>query len=147
MRAVSNEHDLQSSVNNFINLLVGDKISGNAEIDSNTRLQEVAGVIIGAQKDYSADTGAISGSNAGGSQIKNAADIVPESGDLSTATLPEPVQLRKSHIPAMTENLLFLVSSANVMLGYWKNILATKDESGRLHTGDIVKLTRTSMFS
>ena len=90
VRAVSMENDLQTSINNFTTLLVGDNVPGYSELDSNTRLQTVAGVVIGAKDDYSADTGAIIGSNAGGSVVKNAADIVPESGDLSTATLPEP---------------------------------------------------------
>ncbi|MBQ7476585.1 MAG: hypothetical protein IJT06_04240 [Selenomonadaceae bacterium] len=57
--------------------------------DTNTRLQKATGMVIGAEKDYTVDTGAISGANAGGSVVKNAQDIVPENGDLSTATLPE----------------------------------------------------------
>ena len=56
--------------------------------DTSTRLQKATGMVIGAEGDYSVDTGAITGSNAGGSTVKNAQDIVPESGDLSTATLP-----------------------------------------------------------
>ena len=58
--------------------------------DTETRLQKTTGMVIGAANDYSADTGAITGSNVGGSTVKNTKDIVPESGDLSTATLPEP---------------------------------------------------------
>ena len=60
------------------------------EPNTDTRLQKATGIVIGAEKDYSADTGAISGYNAGGSTVKNAQDIVPETGDLSTATLPTP---------------------------------------------------------
>ncbi|MBQ7628833.1 MAG: hypothetical protein IJS81_01260, partial [Selenomonadaceae bacterium] len=58
--------------------------------DSNTRLVEATGMVIGDVGNYSVDTGAITGSNAGGSTVKNAQDIVPETGDLSTATLPTP---------------------------------------------------------
>ena len=58
--------------------------------DTDTRLQKFTGMVLGAENDYTADTGAITGSNAGGSTVKNAQDIVPESGDLSTATLPTP---------------------------------------------------------
>ena len=58
--------------------------------DTDTRLKEATGMVIGAEKDYSVDTGAITGYNAGGSTVKNAADIVPETGDLSTAELPTP---------------------------------------------------------
>ena len=67
------------------------KVLGDTETypDTDTRLQKATGMVIGAEKDYSVDTGAISGANAGGSVVKNAQDIVPENGDLSTATLPE----------------------------------------------------------
>ena len=58
--------------------------------DTDTRLKEATGMVIGAERDYTADTGAISGYNAGGSTVKNAQDIVPETGDLSTAELPTP---------------------------------------------------------
>ncbi len=58
--------------------------------DTDTRLQKATGMVIGGIRDYSVDTGAISGSNAGGSTVKNAQSIVPEDGDLSTAELPTP---------------------------------------------------------
>lgn len=58
--------------------------------DTDTRLQQATGIVIGAANDYSVDTGAITGSNAGGSVVKNAQDIVPEDGDLNSATLPTP---------------------------------------------------------
>ena len=58
--------------------------------DTDTRLQQATGIVIGAANDYTVDTGAISGSNAGGSVVKNAQDIVPEDGDLNSATLPTP---------------------------------------------------------
>ncbi len=59
--------------------------------DTNTRLQQATGMVLGAEGNYSVDTGAITGSNAGGSTVKNAQDIVPEGNvDLSTMPLPEP---------------------------------------------------------
>ena len=58
--------------------------------DTDTRLKEATGMVLGAEKDFTVDTGAITGSNAGGSTVKNAQDIVPETGDLSTAELPTP---------------------------------------------------------
>ncbi len=58
--------------------------------DTDTRLQKATGMVIGAEDDYSVDTGAITGSNAGGSTVKNAQDIVPEDNvDLSTLPMPE----------------------------------------------------------
>ncbi len=53
--------------------------------DTDTRLLNATGMVLGSE-----DTGAISGANAGGSTVKNAEDIVPEDGDLTTATLPTP---------------------------------------------------------
>ena len=88
VRAVTFESGLDSAIQYFQMDLVGTN-SQYAVLDTATRLQALTGMILGEKDDYSADTGAISGSNAGGSVVKNAADIVPESGDLSTATLPE----------------------------------------------------------
>ena len=88
VRAVSTMDNFKESVSIFKALLTADGIEGYSDLDSDTRLQKVTGMVIGADNDFEADTGAISGSNAGGSVKKNAADIVPESGDLSTATLP-----------------------------------------------------------
>lgn len=58
--------------------------------DTDTRLREATGIVIGAENDYEVDTGAISGYNAGGSTVKNSHGIVPENGTMSDATLPEP---------------------------------------------------------
>ena len=64
--------------------------------DPSALFQEIANsdsneVSISIDFDHNADTGSISGSNAGGSTVKNAADIVPEDDvDLSTLPLPEP---------------------------------------------------------
>ena len=73
-----------------VDKLVADLKNTEKYPDTDTRLKEVTGIVLGADKDYSVDTGAISGSNAGGSTVKNAQDIVPETGDLSTAELPTP---------------------------------------------------------
>ena len=89
VRAVTFEDNLATAIQHFKMGITGED-SKYANLDTATRLQELTGMVLGEKGDYSADTGAISGSNAGGSVVKNAADIVPESGDLSTATLPEP---------------------------------------------------------
>lgn len=50
-------------------------------------------MVLGAEGDFSADTGAITGYNAGGSTVKDAQWIVPEGDntvDLSTLPMPEP---------------------------------------------------------
>lgn len=61
--------------------------------DVNARLLNATGMIIGASGDYEADTGAITGANAGGIAVKNAASVVPEDGDLSATALPEPASV------------------------------------------------------
>ena len=58
--------------------------------DTDTKLQKITGMVIGADNDFTADTGAITGANAGGDTVKNAQSIVPEDEDLSTAELPTP---------------------------------------------------------
>ena len=61
--------------------------------ESDTRLKEATGMVIGQVGNYSVDTGAITGYNAGGSTVKDAQWIVPEGDntvDLSTLSLPEP---------------------------------------------------------
>ncbi len=46
--------------------------------DTYERLRETCGIILGDDEDYTVDTGAVSGYNAGGDTVKNAYDIVPE---------------------------------------------------------------------
>ena len=57
--------------------------------DSDTRLKEATGMVLSV--DFTSDTGAITGHNAGGSTVKDSKSIVPEDDvDLSTLPLPEP---------------------------------------------------------
>ena len=79
-----------SSMNEAVDSLKN-SLKDTTEPDTTTRLQKATGMIIGAEGNYSVDTGAITGSNAGGSTLKNAQDIVPEDNvDLSTLPLPTP---------------------------------------------------------
>ena len=81
---------MYSSLEDVINNLQTTLKDTETYPDTNTRLQKATGMIIGAEGDYSVDTGAITGSNAGGSTVKNAQDIVPEDNvDLSTLPMPE----------------------------------------------------------
>ena len=73
-----------------LTIMLGDK---ETYPDSDTRLQKATGMVLGKEGDFSADTGAITGYNAGGSTVKDAQWIVPEGDntvDLSTLPLPEP---------------------------------------------------------
>ncbi|MBQ9486424.1 MAG: hypothetical protein IJU91_01290, partial [Selenomonadaceae bacterium] len=82
---------MYSSLENVVDKLQSALSNTQTYPDTNTRLQEATGMVLGAEGNYSVDTGAITGSNAGGSTLKNAQDIVPEGNvDLSTMPLPEP---------------------------------------------------------
>lgn len=88
VRAVTPLNNLEQAITFFEGALLTDTIPQYSEMDSDTRLKEITGMVLGADEDLSADTGAISGANAGGSTVKDAQSIVPEDGDLSTAILP-----------------------------------------------------------
>ena len=74
-----------ASLDEFRSQFVKDITSTEKYPDVNERLKEVCGIILGGE-----DTGAVTGSNAGGSTVKDAQSIVPEDGNLSTAQLPTP---------------------------------------------------------
>ncbi len=89
VRRVSYFSSLEEVAKNLI-IMLGDK---ETYPESDTRLQKATGMVLGKEGDFSADTGAISGSNAGGSTTKNAQGIVPEGDntvDLSTLSMPTP---------------------------------------------------------
>ena len=86
VRASTYFADTSTAIDKLVDLLKDTEKYPNTD----TRLKEATGMVIGAEKDYNADTGAITGSNAGGLTVKNAADIVPETGSLSIASLPTP---------------------------------------------------------
>ena len=84
VRSVSRFSSLQDAINNF----VADTTSTATYSDANQRLQNTCGIVLGADNDFSADTGAVTGANAGGSTVKNAVSIVPETADLTNLPLP-----------------------------------------------------------
>jgi len=84
VRSVSYFSNLQDAVNNFVN----DTTSTAVYADVNERLQNTCGIVVGADYDYTVDTGAVTGANAGGSTVKNAVSIVPETSDLTNLSLP-----------------------------------------------------------
>ena len=84
LRSVSYFSNLQDAINNF----VADTTSTATYQDTNQRLQNTCGIVLGADYDYTVDTGAVTGANAGGSTVKNAASIVPETSDLTNLSLP-----------------------------------------------------------
>lgn len=74
-----------TSLADFRSQFVKDVTSTEKYPDVNERLKEVCGIILGGE-----DTGAITGSNVGGSTVKTAKSIVPENGKLTDAPLPTP---------------------------------------------------------
>ena len=75
---------LQDAVNHF----VADMAYVTATQGAAQSLLQNCGIVLGADYDFSVDTGAVSGWNAGMGVVKNAQDIVPESGTLENVPLP-----------------------------------------------------------
>ncbi|MBR6013893.1 MAG: hypothetical protein IK062_08960 [Selenomonadaceae bacterium] len=84
VRTVSHFASLQDAINNFVH----DVTDTETYSDTAERLKETSGIVLGADNDNTADTGAITGLNAGGSTLKNAVTIVPEDFDLTYLPLP-----------------------------------------------------------
>ena len=76
---------LQDAINHF----VADMANVTATAGVAQSLLQNCGIVIGADNDYTADTGAVSGYNAGMGVVKNAQDIVPEP-DVNLSELPLP---------------------------------------------------------
>ena len=84
VRTVTHFAGLQDAINNF----VSDVTNATAYSDVNARLQATCGIVLGADKDYTVDTGAVTGYNAGGITVKDAQSIVPETANLDAVSLP-----------------------------------------------------------
>ena len=74
IRTTTHFAGLQDAVNNF----VYDMANVTATAGATQSLLQNCGIVIGANEDFTADTGAVSGYNAGMGVVKNAQDIVPE---------------------------------------------------------------------
>ena len=85
VRSVSKFANLDDAISHF----VADTTSTATYSDTNERLKNVCGIVLGTDEDQTADTGAITGANAGGSTIKNAVSVVPETSELTNLSLPE----------------------------------------------------------
>lgn len=84
VRTVSHFANLQHAINNF----VYDTTNTSVYADTAQRLKATSGIVLGADYDYTADTGAITGKNSGGDTVKNAVEIVPETSNLTDLPLP-----------------------------------------------------------
>ena len=84
VRAVSRFAGLQDAVNSFVN----DVTDTSRTPDTAQRLKETCGIVLGADDDFTVDTGAASGANAGNGTVKNAVTIVPETGTLTELSMP-----------------------------------------------------------
>ena len=85
IRTTTHFAGLQDAVNNF----VYDMANVTATAGATQSLLQNCGIVIGADEDFTADTGAVSGYNAGMGVLKNAQTIVPEDNvNLSKLPLP-----------------------------------------------------------
>ena len=84
VKTVSRFSSLQDAVNNF----VYDMASVTSTAGARQSLYQNCGIVLGADYDYTVDTGAVTGYNAGNGLIKNAQDIVPENALLTQVAYP-----------------------------------------------------------
>ena len=77
-----------SSLRDAVDHFVYDMASVTATAGATQSLYQNCGIVIGANYDYTADTGAVTGYNAGNALIKNAQDIVPENALLTQVAYP-----------------------------------------------------------
>ncbi|MBR1805190.1 MAG: hypothetical protein IJ774_02260 [Selenomonadaceae bacterium] len=84
IRTTTHFAGLQDAVNHF----VYDIANVTATAGATQSLLQNCGIVIGGDYDFSVDTGAVSGYNAGMGTVKDAQSIVPESGTLDNVPLP-----------------------------------------------------------
>ena len=84
VKTVSHFSSLRDAVDNF----VYDMATVTNTAGARQSLLQNCGIVLGADYDYTADTGAVSGYNAGNGLIKNAQDIVPEGALLTQVAYP-----------------------------------------------------------
>ena len=87
VRAVSRFNSLQAAIDAFV-----DDVTDTSKYkDVNTRLEEICGIVLGTKEAiHTADTGAVSGSNAGNETTKNAVTIVPEKTEKKLSEFERP---------------------------------------------------------
>lgn len=78
---------LHDAVNNFISDMAN--VSATAGVTQS--LLQNCGIVLGASKDFTADTGAVSGGNAGMGVVKNAQTLIPEP-DVQLSQMPLPAE-------------------------------------------------------
>ena len=92
VRAVSGFSSLQDAIDAFVDDVTDTDTSKYKDV--NDRLEKTCGIVLGAENDFEADTGAVSGENAGNGEDsrKNAVTIVPEKTNdkLSSFSMPGP---------------------------------------------------------
>ncbi len=84
VRTVSRFSSLRDAVDNF----VYDMAAVTSTAGAVQSLAQNCGIVLGADNDYTADTGAVTGYNAGSGVVKNAQDIVPENALLTQVASP-----------------------------------------------------------
>ena len=87
VRTVSHFAGLQDAVNHF----VSDMANVTATAGATQSLLQNCGIVLGADDDYTVDTGAVSGYNAGMGVLKDAQSIVPEP-DVNLSEMPLPAE-------------------------------------------------------
>ena len=119
---------LQDAINHF----VSDMAYVTATQDAAQSLLQNCGIVLGADYDFTADTGAVSGYNAGMGTIKNAQTIVPEP-DVLLSQMPLPAAGSRnvhSYTGADGNTFYFTTSYPETYLTVLDNANAPLDENG-----------------
>lgn len=111
---------LQDAVNHF----VSDMASVTATQGAAQSLLQNCGIVLGADNDFTVDTGAVSGYNAGNGVVKDAQTIVPESDVLLSLTALPAAGSRNVHSYTGADGKIFYFSTS-----YPETYLTVRDNS------------------
>ena len=129
IRTTTHFAGLQDAVNHF----VSDMANVTATQGAAQSLLQNCGIIVGAANDFTVDTGAVSGYNAGMGTIKNAQTIVPEP-DVLLSQLPIPAagsQTVHSYTGADGNTFYFTITYPETYLTVRDNSTSPLDETGQ----------------
>lgn len=134
IRSVSKFASLDDAITHF----VSDTTSTATYSDVNERLKNVCGIVLGDNDDYSVDTGAITGANSGGSMIKNAVTIVPETSELTNLSLPsEGSTTTHTYTGADGQQFTFNVKWPSSFTSFYDYTGVTEEDAQNLTESDI----------
>ncbi|MBR6014318.1 MAG: hypothetical protein IK062_11160 [Selenomonadaceae bacterium] len=128
VKATTRFGNLQDAIDNF----VADMAYATENFGAAESLKKNCGIVLGAENDFSVDTGSVSGSNAGMTETKNAQDIVPEP-NVNLSELPLPAAGSKNfhtYTGSDGNSFSYTISYPNEYLEVIDYATASQDDSG-----------------